>query len=115
MKKKYPENIDLIGDLIEAPLGFSFSCGDLVLKNNTYELVIKIRGFQVQPYEVKGVFSDSFDCVPYFTVPIWMGIFVSILFIVITNIGVYALFAVRTMDRFDDPKGKTIAVGTTAD
>lgn len=44
-----------------------------------------------------------------------MGIVVSLLFIVITNIGVYALFSVRTMDRFDDPKGKTITVAATAD
>lgn len=73
---------------------------------------------QIQPHkkgDVNEVFDDSFDCVTFFTIPIWMGIVVSLLFIVITNIGVYALFSVRTMDRFDDPKGKTITVAATAD
>jgi hypothetical protein len=109
--------IELKNNYMEAPLGFSYSCGDLVLtaKNKSYDVTLVMKGFQVQPYEVKGVFSESFDCVPFFTIPIWMGIFVSIIFIVITNIGVYALFSVRTMDRFDDPKGKPITVGNTND
>lgn len=114
--EEIPDELDLNTETVGAPLGFSYSCGNLVLKpkNTSYAVKIFVDGFQIQPYEIKHVFSDSFDCVPYFTIPIWMGAFVSILFIVILNIGIYALFSVHTMDRFDDPKGKTISVAAAA-
>lgn len=111
--------LNLDSKLVGAPLGFSYSCGTLVLdvknENGTVEAKIVMESFQVQPYDVGKAFNDSFDCTPYFTIPIWMGVFISILFIVILNIGIYALFSVHTMDRFDDPKGKTISVGAAAD
>lgn len=116
-ERAYKEEITLDTKVIQAPVGFSFSCGDLVLRarNRSVSVAIKMNRFQIQPYQVQEVFSDSFDCVSFFTIPIWMGIFVGLLFIVITNIGVYMLFSVHTMDRFDDPKGKTISVSATAE
>lgn len=103
---------------MEAPMSFSYSCGKLILEtfNSTTKYCITMEGFQIQPYDVKKLaFAESFDCVPFFTLPIWMGLIVGILFIIILNTGVYALFAVKTMDRFDDPKGKTISVAFSAD
>ncbi|XP_054714450.1 V-type proton ATPase subunit S1-like [Uloborus diversus] len=107
-----PGTYNLDAPTVSAPVGFSYSCGDLYLKvNATPASYFTFQSFQIQPYAVEdGIFSDSFDCVPFFTIPIWMGVVVSLLFIIIINIGVYALFSIRTMDQFDDPKGKTISV-----
>ncbi|KFM64476.1 hypothetical protein X975_22847, partial [Stegodyphus mimosarum] len=82
---------------LEAPAGFSYSCGKLSLKANATESVyISVDRFQVQPFTTNNKFSDSFDCVPFFSIPIWMGVFVSVLFITIMNCGIYALFSVHT-------------------
>lgn len=114
---------DVITDLnakeLEAPIEFSYSCGNYVLqnKNMTEPILVKLtfNRFQVQPFRVNDKFSESFDCVTWFTVPIWMGVFVSLILIVIVNVGVYALSSIHTMDRFDDPKGKTITVAAGVD
>ncbi|XP_015913429.1 V-type proton ATPase subunit S1 [Parasteatoda tepidariorum] len=110
-------DLPTISDFIEAPLKYSFNCGELKLKTtNDTNVIITMQEFQVQPFPTDSSgFSESFDCVSFFTVPIWMGVFVSLLFIIIINIGVYALFSVHTMDRFDDPKGKTISVAVGSD
>ncbi|KAF8794658.1 V-type proton ATPase subunit S1 like protein [Argiope bruennichi] len=110
---------DLNAKDLEAPLDFSFSCGNYVLqnKNMTEAILVKLtfNRFQVQPFRVKDKFSESFDCITWFTVPIWMGVFISLILIVIVNVGVYALSSIHTMDRFDDPKGKTITVAAGVD
>lgn len=105
------------GDNPEAPLGFSYSCGDITWNalNVNDTVTITLARFQIQPFNVQQKFSESFDCVPFFTIPIWMGIFVGLLLITILNSGIYALFSVHTMDRFDDPKGKTITVPASLD
>lgn len=111
------KRIDLNSNDLAAPNEFSYSCGDFVLKSNNISdlYIVKFNRFQIQPFQVKEKFSDSFDCVTWFTVPIWMGVFVALILIVIVNIGVYSLFSIRTMDRFDDPKGKTISVAPGTD
>ncbi|GFX28552.1 uncharacterized protein TNCV_1153601 [Trichonephila clavipes] len=109
--------INLNSKDLAAPNEFSYSCGNLVLKSNNISdlYTVKFSRFQIQPFQVKEKFSESFDCVTWFTVPIWMGVFVALILIVIVNIGVYSLFSIRTMDRFDDPKGKTISVAPGTD
>ncbi|GIY21287.1 uncharacterized protein CEXT_796221 [Caerostris extrusa] len=118
----YVEASDINNELnpagLEAPIEFSYSCGKYEMGNKNISLpkiLLSFDRFQVQPFKVNNKFSDSFDCVPFFTVPIWMGIFVALLAIAIVNVGVYALFSIHTIDRFDDPKGKTISVAAGVD
>ncbi|GFS31358.1 uncharacterized protein NPIL_604721 [Nephila pilipes] len=109
--------INLNSKDLAAPNEFSYSCGDFVLKSNNISdlYIVKFSRFQIQPFQVKEKFNESFDCITWFTVPIWMGVFVALILIVIINVGVYSLFSIRTMDRFDDPKGKTISVAPGTD
>ncbi|XP_076362649.1 V-type proton ATPase subunit S1-like [Tachypleus tridentatus] len=97
--------------------GFSYSCGSLLLQNANLsdEVIVQIKFnvFQVQVFDVQGVFSDSFDCTTFFTIPTWMGILVVLIFSIILACGIQLLFGIHTMDRFDDPKGKPIMVPTT--
>ncbi|KOB75241.1 putative vacuolar ATP synthase subunit S1 [Operophtera brumata] len=56
------------------------------------------------------VFGDSFHCVGFFSAPIWSGLFVVFILLSITFYGILMMMDIRTMDRFDDPKGKTITI-----
>lgn len=56
-------------------------------------------------------FTDNvWDCVEFFTIPIWMGIITTLLLVMILFYGMTMISNLTTMDRFDDPKGKTITV-----
>ncbi|CAK9807769.1 V-type proton ATPase subunit S1 [Anthophora quadrimaculata] len=55
-------------------------------------------------------FNDAYDCVGFTTIPIWTGIFVTAILALIMIWGLAMIIDIRTMDRFDDPKGKTITI-----
>jgi len=55
-------------------------------------------------------FSDGWDCVVFFTEGIWMAIITVLLMTIIILFGLNMIASLKTMDRFDDPKGKTITV-----
>ncbi|KAJ2939900.1 hypothetical protein O0L34_g6604 [Tuta absoluta] len=55
-------------------------------------------------------FGEPLNCVGFFTAPIWAGLFVVFLLLSITFFGITMMMDIRTMDRFDDPKGKTITI-----
>lgn len=102
-------------DPVSAYKGKSFGCGDLHLSNGKKDL--RITGFQLQalfvpgPEETLDKFSDFHnDCVGFFSPAIWGALFVVILFVFILSIGLTMMMDIKTMDRFDDPKGKTITV-----
>jgi V-type H+-transporting ATPase S1 subunit len=59
------------------------------------------------------MFGPAEDSVYFFTVPILSGIFVSSLLITIILIGLTMIFDVKTMDQFDDPKGKSITINAS--
>lgn len=68
---------------------------------------------QVQPFNVKnGTFEYAYDCTGFFTIPIFMGLIIAGILILILSSGVLAMFSLTTMDRFDDPKGPGIHVPT---
>lgn len=108
---------------LNAPTTFSFSCGNLTLNtvastdvtSTTPTAYLQINSFQFQapfsantPDDFK--FGDSWDCTPFFTPGILMGFFVIILMLTILFTGICWLMDINTMDRFDDPKGKTITI-----
>lgn len=95
---------------------YSFGCVDLVIKNSKRETdLIRLSEFQFQPnFEPMSepfAFSDYVsDCTGFFSAPIWGALFVVILLVSILSWGLYMMMDIRTMDRFDDPKGKTIVI-----
>lgn len=98
---------------VSAYHGKSFGCGDLRL-NHANEQVI-IGNVQMQPSFVADekltVFSNYHnDCVGFFSAGIWAALFVVFLLLAIFSWGIMMIMDIRTMDRFDDPKGKTITV-----
>jgi len=101
---------------IWVPMGFSYTCqdGSFYHSNITGDsrVTLQLNNFQLQAFVSNKTvkFGDPMDCVGFFTIPIWMSIFVTILLLAILGFGVQMVMSINTMDRFDDPKGKTIAV-----
>jgi len=58
-------------------------------------------------------FGSAYDCVYFFTAAIWSGIFVFTILAMIMASGLVMIIDIRTMDMFDDPKGKTITINTS--
>lgn len=97
---------------VKAPRVFSFSCGNLEVRD--IKTRIYLVDFQIQPefdsVEKITAFSTSQDCVGFFSAGIWGGLFVIIILLSILSYGLTAIMDIKTMDRFDDPKGKTIII-----
>ncbi|XP_067684573.1 V-type proton ATPase subunit S1-like [Haliotis asinina] len=110
------EDMSLKDTEMAMPPIFSYHCSDLTLsplnmtKGKEYA-PLKFDGLQFQPFGVRnGQFSDAWDCVGFFTTPIFMGLVPVLIFTIILFMGMYMISQLSTMDRFDDPKGKTITV-----
>ncbi|XP_058800983.1 V-type proton ATPase subunit S1-like [Phymastichus coffea] len=71
-------------------------------------IVLNLTDIQVQLNTT--VFGDAYDCVGFTTVPVWMRLFVTFILGLIMTWSIWMIMDIRTMDRFDDPKGKTITV-----
>lgn len=66
---------------------------------------------QIQGFNITGEdFSYASDCAGFFTPGIWMGLLTSLLMVFILTYGLHMIMQLRTMDRFDDPKGPAISV-----
>lgn len=98
---------------------YSFGCGDLYIESFNRE--IRLIGFQYQPsfepaadlnLDTRKFSTRYSDCVGYFTPGIWGALFIVILLMSIMTYGISMMMDIRTMDKFDDPKGKTITVST---
>jgi V-type H+-transporting ATPase S1 subunit len=115
---------------IAAPRGMSFHCsrfGPLYPARNTtdkppadktiptFSYSLEFLNFQIQPFMTANstTFGTSYDCVGFFSIGILSGIFINILLMAILAWGLVMVMSVKTMDRFDDPKGKPISVGAT--
>lgn len=110
---------------INAPFDFSFSCGNLILPiinddpNATpSSAYLQFNSFQMQApnnpnTQLTFVFGDSWDCLSFFSPGILMGLLVVALMLSITFIGACWMMDINTMDRFDDPKGKTITINAS--
>lgn len=107
--------------VIAALDNFSWHCSpSLILQANTGLISpLQFTGLQLEPVfgtlegDKRRSFSDSWDCVGFTSAGIWGGLFVVLLMISILSVGMSWIMDIRTMDRFDDPKGKTIIVSTT--
>ncbi|XP_033362038.1 V-type proton ATPase subunit S1-like [Bombus vosnesenskii] len=100
------------------PFNFSYHCSQIITFKNG-DTALNITGLQVQldPQPDKKTngtkifaFNDAYDCVGFTTIPIWTGIFVTAILALIMIWALTMIIDIRTMDRFDDPKGKTITI-----
>lgn len=93
----------------------SFGCGQFRLSDAVTS--IYFEDFQIQPLfnpgegETITVFSDTAnDCVGFFSPAILGALFVIVILFMILSCGLTMIMDIRSNDRFDDPKGKTITI-----
>lgn len=79
--------------------------------NFKFYFIYQIQPFREKPQEYK--FGDSLDCVGFMSAPILAGLFVTFMLAAIVALGICMMMDLKTMDRFEDPKGKTITVTAT--
>lgn len=101
---------------VYSQVDFSYRCAPTVTfsaGNGTKSL--NFDDLKIQPFfadNTTRAFGDSYNCVGFFSAPIWAGLFVTFILLSITFYGIMMMLDIRTMDRFDDPKGKTITINT---
>ncbi|KAH8261002.1 hypothetical protein KR044_001852 [Drosophila immigrans] len=109
---------------VNAPTTFSYACGNATwfsppTADNTVNK-LQWSSLQLQaPFNAKAkdnfIFGDSWDCVGFVTPGILMGLFVLVILLVIVFLGLCWMMDIKTMDRFDDPKGKTITINASSE
>ncbi|CAL1545151.1 unnamed protein product [Lymnaea stagnalis] len=121
------ENATLNRDTLDltVPFPYSFHCTELTMYVDEVRqkdlkeykgTFITLSSFQIQPFNVPGdYFFHPQDCVPYFTTGIWMALFSSAFLLAILFFGTIMVLNLSIMDRYDDPKGKTIVVNQGAE
>ncbi|XP_022532870.2 V-type proton ATPase subunit S1b isoform X1 [Astyanax mexicanus] len=106
---------------VYTPAEYSFHCqrvssveSPLLVPNSTLDNATKwtimFTNFQIQSFNVTQNFAYASDCASFFTPGIWMGLLTTLLMLLILTYGLHMIMQVRTMDRFDDPKGPAISV-----
>ncbi|XP_018060004.1 PREDICTED: uncharacterized protein LOC108694836 [Atta colombica] len=96
---------------ISFPFGFSYHCSPKTTFTDGTTF-LNIMDMQVQVDHKDATFSDAYDCVGFTSIPIWTGIFVTVILGLIMIWALIMIMDIRTMDRFDDPKGKTITISS---
>lgn len=108
---------------VYAPNQFSYHCTNRswtgkVNVTEGQEVVfsaLELPGFQVQAFvtsETPEMFGRAWDCTTFFTIPIWSGLFLSLILLLVLIWSLMMLASVPVMDRFDDPRGQLLQVPT---
>jgi hypothetical protein len=103
------------------PLTLSFTCYEPGLfgpatRASGYTAGLLFPGLQLQIGKDSekqlgsGLFGPAWDCGVVFPIGLWVGLILSLFFAIICCWGFTMLANINTMDRFDDPKGKSINV-----
>lgn len=110
---------------IYAPAEYSYRCESVTnfrwpllfprsSKDPANQWKVSFQDFQIQGFNVTGSeFSYASDCAGFFSPGIWMGLMTSLLMVLVLTYGLHMIMQLRTMDRFDDPKGPAISVPQT--
>uniref|UniRef100_A0A8C6SNX5 ATPase H+ transporting accessory protein 1a n=1 Tax=Neogobius melanostomus TaxID=47308 RepID=A0A8C6SNX5_9GOBI len=110
---------------IYAPAEYSYRCESVTnyrwpllvprsSKDPANQWRVSFQDIQIQAFNVSGRdFSYASDCAGFFSPGIWMGLMTSLLMVLVLTYGVHMIMQLRTMDRFDDPKGPAISVPQT--
>lgn len=92
----------------------SYACNEISVFHYNNPAVLIFTGFQIEPNFIKDhkILSYGYanNCTGFFSAVIWGALFVIFLLIGILAIGLSFIMDINTMDRFDDPKGKTITI-----
>lgn len=96
----------------------SFACLELRLRNPAEKLELIFDNIQIQPnFDTTIVdfktFGRAWQCIGFFSAGIWGGLFIAFLFLFILSIGITAIMSIKTMTKFDDPKGKQITINAS--
>lgn len=96
----------------------SFACLELRLRNPAKKLELIFDNIQIQPnFDTTIVdfktFGRAWQCISFFSAGIWGGLFIAFLFLFILSIGITAIMSIKTMTKFDDPKGKQITINAS--
>lgn len=122
-----PQSLDVAtshGYKVKAPLGLAFACEDPGTfmparsanddgNKNKYRIGLTLPGVKLQVFEIGRGFGPSWSCADLLPISVWVGLIVSLLLASVCYYGFSMLANIHTMDRFDDPKGKTIHVPQT--
>lgn len=99
---------------------FSYRCSGNFTFTDATGGFVKIKNTQFMPDFEKpdhadlAFYKDKFVyCEGFWTPGILAALFVVFLFILILLVGLSWIMDINTMDKFDDPKGKTITINTT--
>ncbi|XP_040902881.1 ATPase H+ transporting accessory protein 1a [Toxotes jaculatrix] len=110
---------------IYAPAEYSYRCESVTSfrwpllvprssKDPANQWRVSFEDFQIQGFNVSdSEFSYASDCAGFFSPGIWMGLMTSLLMVLVLTYGLHMIMQLRTMDRFDDPKGPAISVPQT--
>lgn len=102
---------------ISSSVGYPFTTTrEVVFANDENIRLVFPAGFKVQPWipEMLGArFGDTQESAQYFTPGIWMGVFVMAILATVFTLGLIMIMDIKTMDRFDDAKGKTITINAS--
>lgn len=113
------------GYKVAAPLGSSFCCYNPGMfmplpaeASNPFKLGLTFPNMQLQVFNLAKEnrpprFGPEWACDSFMTIGVWVGFLLSLLFAIICFYGFTMLANIQTMDRFDDPRGKTIHVPQT--
>lgn len=116
----YLQNIEVNGKQgalsrqVNAPRHFSYKCApavNITVAAGDDIVAVAFFGLQIQPkFGDVGTspllrFGDVNDCTGFTSIGIWSGLIVSFLLLSILTMGLSWILDIRTMDRFDDPKG----------
>lgn len=100
-------------DDIVFPYNFSYHCQKINFFNYEHkenDILLKLTNFQVQMDTEN--FDAVYDCIGFISISIWTGLFVMMILAIIIIWGLIMIIDIRTMDHFDDPKGKTITIAS---
>jgi len=72
---------------------------------------IGFNKIQIQPFGLRNDrFSDTSDCVPFFSMPILMGWFCGLIVLLLFGFGIGMIANINSMDRFENPRSKPLTI-----
>lgn len=102
---------------ISAAEGFSFHCTpEIRLTNRNHRVDITWNGLQLQPNfngvegQIMKSFGHAYDCVGFVSPVILSGLLVTFMLLFILFIGILCIMDIKPINRFDNPKGKTLTI-----
>lgn len=97
---------------IRASRHFSYHCtGSTVFNTKEKDATLTFYDLQLQPDAFRK-FGPAYDCTTFMTAPIWSGLFVTSLLLIVLFIGFAALGDIKTMDKFDTNKQRALTIAT---